>query len=88
MVEIMDSDARFGSSLKIYPENASSLAILAVFQPILVLIQACSVEPKIEKIEKCYENNLLNFFLAVGCAEKKFQEKNCKNSNKKLDTIF
>ena len=88
MVEIIDSDAKFGSSVKIYPENASSWAILAVVKPILVLIQACSVETKIEKIEKCYGNNLLNFFFAVGCAEKIFQEKNCKNSKKKLDTIF
>ena len=29
--EIFDSDARFGSSVKIYPENLSSWAILAMF---------------------------------------------------------
>ena len=39
-VENFDSDARFESSLKLYPEKPSSWAILAMFQPILVFILA------------------------------------------------
>ena len=41
VIEIFDSEARFGSSVKIYPENPSSWTILAMFQPILELIHMC-----------------------------------------------
>ena len=62
MVEIIDSDAKFGSSVKIYPENHPSWAILAVFQPISVLIPTFSVKNVKKNFEKLCATFFLNFY--------------------------
>ena len=59
MVEIIDSDARFGSSVKIYPENASSWVILAILKPILVRILSFSVK----NVRKMFKKLCLTFYL-------------------------
>jgi len=75
--------------VKIYPEKPSSWTILAVSQPILVLISACSVQKKNRKIEKFHTNAFFLIFSSQLVALKYFfREKIVKIQQKKLHTIF
>jgi len=84
VIEIFDSEARFGSSVKIYFENPSSWTILAMFQPILELIPGFSVKNWLKMFEKFCANFILKFF-------EFFPKKNISaqpTARKKLKTVF
>jgi len=75
MVEIIDSDARFGSSVKIYPENhpPSSMSNFSCISAYFGADSGMLGGDKNRKKGNIYGIDLLNFFLAVGCAENFFQ---------------